>query len=98
MMLLLIVALAGGLIAGVIASSRGLSFGGYFLLGFLLPLIGIVVAAVAQPSKLRQLTAAPAAGWWPDPTGRFDRRYYDGHGWTRHVTRDADKRQLEDPI
>jgi hypothetical protein len=28
-----------------------------------------------------------AAGWFPDPTGRFDQRYWSGSTWTEHVTR-----------
>lgn len=27
------------------------------------------------------------AGWYPDPTGRFDQRYYDGTNWTEHAAR-----------
>jgi hypothetical protein len=26
------------------------------------------------------------AGWLPDPTGRFERRYWSGREWTEHVT------------
>lgn len=95
---ILVVAFAGGMIAGLIASSRGLRFGGYFILGFLLPLIGIIVAAIAQPAggRLAQLTPAQGVGWWPDPTGRFEHRYYDGRAWTRHVGRAG--QQFEDPL
>ena len=33
--------------------------------------------------------AAPAvpAGWYADPAGRFDLRYWDGSTWTEHVSR-----------
>lgn len=31
-------------------------------------------------------TAAPAA-WYPDPSKRFDLRYWDGAEWTEHVAR-----------
>lgn len=27
----------------------------------------------------------PAAGWRDDPTGRFDKRYWDGRFWSAHV-------------
>jgi hypothetical protein len=27
----------------------------------------------------------PAAGWYRDPTGRFERRYWDGGTWSAHV-------------
>ncbi|HWL42880.1 MAG TPA: DUF2510 domain-containing protein [Ilumatobacter sp.] len=29
------------------------------------------------------------AGWYPDPTGRFARRYHDGAYWTEHVETDG---------
>ena len=31
-------------------------------------------------------TAAPAA-WYPDPSKRFELRYWDGSEWTEHVAR-----------
>lgn len=37
-------------------------------------------------------SAAPAptaSGWVPDPTGQADQRYFDGHSWTDHVTRNG---------
>jgi hypothetical protein len=30
-----------------------------------------------------------AAGWYPDPTSRFDVRYWSGDFWTEHVVRDG---------
>jgi hypothetical protein len=50
---------------------------GFFVLGFLLPLLGIILAAVvkAPGQRLAQLTPAQGQGWWPDPTGRFEHRY-----------------------
>lgn len=50
---------------------------------------------VLQQSVSPQL---PPEGWWPDPSGRFDRRYFDGQRWTEHVTRDAEQRQYTDPL
>jgi hypothetical protein len=38
---------------------------------------------------------SPAA-WHPDPTGRFDQRWWDGRLWTEHVTQDG--RPDVDPI
>src|SRR5438067_6354314 len=32
---------------------------------------------------------APAAGWYPDPEGRAEQRYWDGDRWTEHVQRDG---------
>ncbi len=28
----------------------------------------------------------PPPGWHPDPSGRHEHRFWDGHEWTRHVT------------
>jgi len=30
--------------------------------------------------------AAPAGSWYPDPSRRFEQRYYDGTRWTEHVS------------
>jgi hypothetical protein len=35
--------------------------------------------------------------WYPDPAARFDRRYWNGAGWTFQVTRDSDKSIHRDP-
>ena len=42
-------------------------------------------AAAATPAA----AAAPAvpAGWYADPAGRFELRYWDGSTWTEHVSR-----------
>lgn len=32
---------------------------------------------------------APAADWYPDPSGRFQFRYWDGGSWTGHVSTDG---------
>jgi hypothetical protein len=47
-----------------------------------------------------QQTAAPAtpsvpAGWYADPAGRFELRYWDGTAWTEHVSRGG--QQYTDP-
>ena len=39
--------------------------------------------------------ASPPA-WHPDPTGRFDQRWWDGRLWTEHVMRGEE--QSEDPV
>ncbi|MGO4257931.1 DUF2510 domain-containing protein [Marmoricola sp. RAF53] len=38
----------------------------------------------------------PQANWHPDPSGRFDLRYWDGTQWTEHVTKD--RVQGTDPL
>ncbi len=36
----------------------------------------------------------PPAGWYRDPSGRHERRYWDGKGWSEHVS-DQDVRSLD---
>jgi hypothetical protein len=36
-------------------------------------------------------------GWYPDPTGRFDQRMWNGRAWTFHVATNADKSTHRDP-
>ncbi len=40
--------------------------------------------------------ATTPANWYPDPTGRFELRYWDGAAWTSHVSRAG--QQSDDPI
>jgi hypothetical protein len=37
---------------------------------------------------------APAA-WYPDPSGRYELRYWNGSAWTEHVSRSG--QQFTDP-
>ncbi|HET8602556.1 MAG TPA: DUF2510 domain-containing protein [Marmoricola sp.] len=34
-------------------------------------------------------TPAPPADWYPDPSGAWDFRYWNGHSWTAHVSRNG---------
>jgi hypothetical protein len=38
------------------------------------------------PVTATAATATPA-GWYPDPSGRYEMRYWDGDKWTEHVSR-----------
>jgi len=55
--------------------------------------------APAAPEPEPAPAAAPEstvpAGWYADPSGRFELRYWDGHQWTEHVSRDG--QQFTDP-
>jgi hypothetical protein len=45
-----------------------------------------------QPYSMSTPVTAPAASppmWHPDPSGRFDYRWWDGQGWTTRVARDG---------
>jgi len=46
-------------------------------------------APAAQPAYQPAPAASPAvpAGWYADPAGRFELRYWDGGTWTEHVSR-----------
>jgi hypothetical protein len=48
-LILLAILLLSGLAAGVLAREKGRSFWGFFALGFLVPLFGLVAAAFAKP-------------------------------------------------
>jgi hypothetical protein len=56
--------------------------------------------------QFRKRSAAPAGGpfaigWFADPAGRFDVRWYDGTRWTDHVGRadaDGQTQHLTDPL
>jgi hypothetical protein len=53
---------------------------------------------VAQtPVAQTPATSTPAtpAGWYHDPSGRFELRYWDGTAWTEHVARGG--QQYTDP-
>ncbi len=83
-------ALICGFVCSAIASSKGLGPGGYFFVGVLLGLIGIVIAIVAQPARQPvAYRSAPApvvpAGWYADPLAIAQMRYYDGSQWTEHT-------------
>ena len=56
-----------------------------------------VTAAPAAAAATPAAAAAPAvpAGWYADPAGRFELRYWDGSTWTEHVSRAG--QQFTDP-
>ncbi len=52
------------------------------------PLRGSLPAMVVQPVALGP-GGLPVAGWYPDPHGVFDHRYWDGRAWTEQVSRNG---------
>jgi ribosomal protein S14 len=50
LMPLLVVDIVGGAVAAVIAQSKGRNAVGYFFLGVLLPIVGIIIAAAMRPN------------------------------------------------
>ena len=51
----------------------------------------------SSPAAAPDPAPAPAvpAGWYADPAGRFELRYWDGSTWTEHVSRSG--QQFTDP-
>ena len=39
-----------------------------------------------SPDPRTPVTSAPIAGWYPDPSRRFQLRYWDGRAWSQHVS------------
>jgi hypothetical protein len=50
---------------------------------------------VATQSTATNATATVPSGWYNDPSGRFELRYWDGSTWTEHVARGG--QQFTDP-
>ena len=51
--------------------------------------------AASDTSTAATSTGAAPAGWYADPSGRFELRYWDGSQWTEHVSRAG--QQFTDP-
>ena len=52
-------------------------------------------AADADQPAVGRADAVGPAGWYADPAGRFELRYWDGTAWTEHVSRGG--QQSTDP-
>jgi hypothetical protein len=50
-MIALVAALGFGYTAGAIAEAKGRPFGWFFLIGFVLPVVGVIVAVAAGPAE-----------------------------------------------
>ncbi len=48
-----------------------------------------------EPDAAPAAESAVPAGWYADPSGRFELRYWDGSAWTEHVSRAG--QQFTDP-
>ena len=52
------------------------------------------ITATTSTSSSVGDAVAPAA-WYPDPSGRYELRYWNGSAWTEHVSRNG--QQFTDP-
>ena len=54
-------------------------------------------ALAASGSAAQAAADAAPAGWYADPAGRFELRYWDGTQWTEHVSR-AGQQYTDPPV
>jgi len=57
----------------------------------------VVAPVVEEPTAAEPaaVESAVPAGWYADPSGRYELRYWDGNAWTEHVSRAG--QQFTDP-
>jgi hypothetical protein len=53
--------------------------------------------AAAPTAPAQPATPSVPAGWYHDPAGRFELRYWDGSAWTEHVSR-AGQQYTDPPV
>lgn len=63
-----------GCISAIIASDNGRDWLGYFLLGCLLGVLGVIITAIVGPVR----PVGPPPGWYAINGGM---RYWDGQAW-----------------
>lgn len=63
------------------------------------PVAAAPTPAVTTAAVTTAAVTAPAvpAGWYADPAGRFELRYWDGVAWTEHVSR-AGQQYTDPPV
>ena len=52
---------------------------------------------VAAAERVAEPESTVPAGWYADPSGRFELRYWDGSAWTEHVSR-AGQQYTDPPV
>jgi hypothetical protein len=61
------------------------------------PTVAAVEPAPVEPAPAAAPTPSVPAGWYADPPGRFELRYWDGGTWTEHVSR-AGQQYTDPPV
>ena len=59
--------------------------------------VNAITALIRRPIDRLPLPEVMAEDWYADPSGRFDKRYWNGRAWTFHVARVDDKSRHRDP-
>ena len=77
--------LAPVILTVVIADRKGLSFIGFMLFALAFWPAALVVVLVTKRRDPSSSSGPSAPGWFPDPAGRHDHRYFDGAAWTTRV-------------
>lgn len=85
-----------GAVAAAIAHTKNRSVGEGFLWGALLSVIGVIVVLCWSPISKTPLPpgippppGAAKRGWYPDPTGTGQQRYWNGKKWSDLPPRDV---------
>ena len=58
---------------------------------------GAAAATPAATAPAQPATPSVPAGWYHDPAGRYELRYWDGSAWTEHVSR-AGQQYTDPPV
>src|SRR4051794_36517201 len=80
------IGLAGGAAAGAAAGGGASSTAASQSAGTGVP-AAAAAAAPAAAAPAAAATPSVPAGWYADPAGRYELRYWDGGTWTEHVSR-----------
>ena len=96
LIIVLVSTVVGALVGLAIGAAKGRPVLGV-VLGLLLGWIGwIILACLSTRSDTVTREQKPSRGWYPDPTGAHERRFFDGNQWMADV---ADKGVMStDPI
>jgi MFS family permease len=90
--IIVIALIVGGAVGWAIGNHKGRPVAGFWL-GFLLGVIGWIIAACMKP-----VPVPPAERWGPDPYGRHPERWWDGTKWSRWVRDAPGGTRSEDPV
>jgi hypothetical protein len=88
---------AGSVVGGLVDTAGSAAMGG------VAEVVADVAPAEVAPAEVTPVVEAVPessgvpAGWYADPSGRFELRYWDGNAWTEHVSR-AGQQYTDPPV